>query len=110
MQRALELAELGWGQTSPNPMVGAVIARDGAVVGEGYHARVGEEHAEVVALRAAGARARGATVYVTLEPCRHHGRTPPCTEALISAGVTRVVYAARDPNPEAGGGAVVLRG
>ncbi len=109
MRRALELAHGGWGQTSPNPMVGAVIVRDDAVVGEGFHARYGEAHAEVVALRAAGPHARGATAYVTLEPCAHEGKTPPCVDALIAAGVGRVVYAADDPNPVARGGAARLR-
>src|SRR5437764_10870440 len=90
MRRALALARLGWGQTAPNPMVGAVIVADGQVVGEGYHARYGEAHAEAVALRIAGARARGGTVYVTLEPCAHYGKTPPCADALIAAGVSRV--------------------
>lgn len=104
MRRALSLARRGWGQTAPNPMVGAVVVRDGAVVGEGYHARCGEAHAEVAALAAAGELARGATVYVSLEPCAHHGKTPPCADALIAAGVSRVVVAARDPNPEAAGG------
>lgn len=109
MRRALELAERGWGQTSPNPMVGAVVVRDGAIVGEGWHERFGEAHAEVNALRAAGSRSRDTTVYVTLEPCAHTGKTPPCTSALISAQVTRVVCAARDPNPDAGGGVEALR-
>jgi len=105
MRRALELAERGWGETAPNPMVGAVVVRDGEIVGEGWHARFGEAHAEVNALRAAGERARGATVYVSLEPCNHHGKTPPCVDALIAAGVRRVVMAARDPSPVAAGGA-----
>lgn len=104
MRRALVLARRGWGQTAPNPLVGAVVVRDGAVMGEGFHARYGEAHAEVAALRAAGERARGATVYVTLEPCNHVGKTPPCADALIAAGVARVVVAARDPNPVAAGG------
>src|ERR687889_423635 len=95
MRRALSLARKGWGQTAPNPMVGAVVVRDGQVVGEGYHERYGGPHAEVNALRAAGEGARGATVYVTLEPCNHHGKTPPCTEALLAAGVASVVCAAR---------------
>ncbi|HXL46470.1 MAG TPA: bifunctional diaminohydroxyphosphoribosylaminopyrimidine deaminase/5-amino-6-(5-phosphoribosylamino)uracil reductase RibD, partial [Candidatus Binatia bacterium] len=100
MRRALELAERGRGLTSPNPMVGAVVvAPAGEVVGEGFHARAGEPHAEIEALRAAGARARGATLYVTLEPCSHHGRTPPCASAVIEAGVGRVVAALADPNP-----------
>jgi diaminohydroxyphosphoribosylaminopyrimidine deaminase/5-amino-6-(5-phosphoribosylamino)uracil reductase len=90
-------------------MVGAVGVRDGVVVGEGWHAEYGGPHAEVVALERAGARARGATVYVTLEPCAHHGKTPPCTLALLGAGVARVVFAGADPNPEAGGGAEALR-
>jgi len=98
MLRALDLARLGWGQTAPNPMVGAVVVRDGAVVGEGYHARYGEPHAEVVALTAAGDRARGSTVYVSLEPCAHTGKTPPCADALIAAGVRRVVAATADPS------------
>ncbi len=107
MQRAIECARRGL--PSPNPHVGAVVVRDGEVVSEGWHERAGDDHAEVVALRAAGSRARGATVYVTLEPCNHHGRTPPCTEALIRAGVARVVFAASDPNPHvAGGGRVAL--
>lgn len=108
MRRALELAFEGRGGTHPNPLVGAVVVRDGRVVGEGYHARLGGPHAEVIALNAAGGGARGATLYVTLEPCAHHGRTPPCTDAIIAAGVTRVVHAAPDPNPMAAGGAVVL--
>ncbi|MEX2178659.1 MAG: bifunctional diaminohydroxyphosphoribosylaminopyrimidine deaminase/5-amino-6-(5-phosphoribosylamino)uracil reductase RibD [Gemmatimonadaceae bacterium] len=109
MRRALELAREGWGQTAPNPMVGAVVVRDGAVAGEGYHARFGEPHAEVMALGAAGDHARGATLYVTLEPCRHHGKTPPCTDAIVAAGVQRVVIAAPDPTADAGGGAALLR-
>ena len=109
MRGALDLAQRGWGQTAPNPMVGAVVVRDGAVVGEGFHARYGDDHAEVVALRAAGERARGATLYVTLEPCAHHGKTPPCSDAVIAAGVSRVVVATPDPNPEAAGGAERLR-
>lgn len=109
MRRALDLARRGHGQTSPNPMVGAVIVRDGVVVGEGFHARYGEAHAEAAALRAAGARARGSTVYVSLEPCAHTGKTPPCADALVAAGVKRVVLAARDPNPVARGGVERLR-
>jgi diaminohydroxyphosphoribosylaminopyrimidine deaminase/5-amino-6-(5-phosphoribosylamino)uracil reductase len=109
MRRALALAKQGWGQTAPNPMVGAVVVRDSAVVGEGYHRRYGEPHAEVEALRSAGERARGATLYVTLEPCNHHGRTPPCTEAILAAGIHRVVIAVSDPNPVAAGGAERLR-
>ena len=109
MRRALDLAENGWGRTAPNPMVGAVVVRDGTIVGEGWHRRYGDAHAEVEALRSAGERARGATLYVTLEPCNHHGRTPPCTEAILAAGVRRVVIAAPDPNPVASGGAERLR-
>ena len=105
MRRALDLAQQGWGQTAPNPMVGAVVVRDGVVVGEGYHARYGDPHAEIVALRAAGDRARGATLYVTLEPCNHFGKTPPCTEAILEARVKRVVIASADPTALAGGGA-----
>ncbi len=103
MARALALAESGLYTTDPNPRVGCVIARDGAIVGESFHARAGQLHAEPGALAAAGEKARGATAYVTLEPCNHHGRTPPCTEALIAAGVARVVYGARDPNPRVSG-------
>lgn len=109
MLRALALARRGWGTTAPNPMVGAVVVRDGEIVGEGWHARYGEAHAEAAALRRAGERARGATVYVTLEPCAHHGRTPPCADALVAAGVARVVAATRDPNPKARGGGERLR-
>ncbi len=105
MRRALALAEQGWGQTAPNPMVGAVVVRDGAVVGEGFHARFGEPHAEIVALKSAGDRARGSTMYVTLEPCNHFGKTPPCTEAILQARVQRVVIATADPTALAGGGA-----
>jgi diaminohydroxyphosphoribosylaminopyrimidine deaminase/5-amino-6-(5-phosphoribosylamino)uracil reductase len=104
MRRALALAAEGWGQTAPNPMVGAVVVRDGEIVGEGYHARYGEAHAEPRALAAAGDRARGATLYVTLEPCTHHGHTPPCVDAIVAAGIARVVVAIRDPNPVAAGG------
>lgn len=103
MGRALELAARGLYSTDPNPRVGCVIVRDGAVIGEGFHARAGEPHAEALALAAAGAAARGATVYVTLEPCAHQGRTPPCADALIAAGVGRVVYAVGDPNPRVAG-------
>jgi len=105
MRRALALAQQGWGQTAPNPMVGAVVVRDGVVVGEGYHARYGEAHAEAVALKAAGDRAKGATMYVTLEPCNHFGKQPPCTEAILEARLKRVVIAAADPTALAGGGA-----
>ena len=104
LERALELAERGRGTTYPNPVVGAVVVRDGAVVGEGWHERKGGPHAEVVALETAGERARGATLFVTMEPCTHHGSTPPCTEAVLAAGVARVVAGSLDPNPEAAGG------
>ncbi len=110
MLLALSLAERGRGTTSPNPMVGAVIVRDGAVVGRGYHIRAGEDHAEVIALREAGVRAEGATLYVTMEPCCHHGKTPPCSEAVIRSGIARVVAAMTDPNPKVcGGGFASLR-
>ncbi|BAU72329.1 bifunctional diaminohydroxyphosphoribosylaminopyrimidine deaminase/5-amino-6-(5-phosphoribosylamino)uracil reductase RibD [Metapseudomonas furukawaii] len=103
MARALELARKGLYSTHPNPRVGCVIVRDGQVVGEGWHVRAGEPHAEVHALRQAAERARGATAYVTLEPCSHHGRTPPCADALVAAGVGRVVAAMQDPNPQVAG-------
>src|SRR3984957_20178354 len=106
MERALSLAARGLYTTDPNPRVGCVLAKSGRVVGEGWHERAGEAHAEAAALRAAGAQARGATAYVTLEPCSHHGRTPPCADALIAAGVSRVVCAAIDPNPRVAGAGV----
>lgn len=109
LRHAVALAERARGATAPNPLVGCVVVREGRIVGEGYHPRAGEAHAEVFALRDAGEQARGADVYVTLEPCRHHGRTPPCTEALIAAGVSRVVIGMADPTAEAGGGAEILR-
>ena len=109
MRRALALAWRGWGRVHPNPMVGAVVVRDGELVAEGWHAEYGGPHAEVAALAAAGDRARGATLYSTLEPCAHHGKTPPCALAIEAAGVARVVYGAADPNPEARGGAARLR-
>ncbi len=110
MRRALELARGGWGTAAPNPMVGAVVVRGGVIVAEGFHSAFGQPHAEVEALSLAGELARGATLYVTLEPCAHVGKTPPCTAAIIAAGITRVVIATRDPNPEAGGGASILEG
>lgn len=114
MQRCLALARRALGRTSPNPLVGAVVVQDGEIVGEGFHPRAGEPHAEVFALKAAGVgaestqenRADGATVYVNLEPCNHHGRTPPCSEALIAAGVARVVVGMVDPNPLVAGGGI----
>src|SRR5579885_619836 len=110
MTRALELAERGRGHVEPNPLVGAVVVRDGRLVGEGWHQRFGGPHAEVNALAAAGEAARGATLYVTLEPCCHHGKTPPCTDAVLRAGVGRVVAAMPDPFPQvAGKGAELLR-
>jgi len=104
MGRALELAERGRGMTSPNPAVGAVVVADGRALGEGFHARAGTAHAEVLALAAAGALARGADLYVTLEPCNHAGRTAPCVDAILRAGVRRVVAAVADPNPRVSGG------
>ena len=108
MRHALKLAARAWGRTSPNPLVGAVVVREGELVGAGYHHRAGEPHAEVNALAAAGAAARGATLYVTLEPCSTHGRTPPCTAAVLAAGVCRVVVASRDPNPKHQGRGIEL--
>lgn len=109
MVRALELAWRGWGRVSPNPMVGAVVLRDGETVGEGWHAEFGQRHAEPIALDMAGAGARGATLVVTLEPCAHQGKQPPCVAAVLAAGVRRVVVALADPNPVARGGAARLR-
>src|SRR5262245_43709755 len=109
MRRGLALARMGWGQTAPNPMVGAVVVAGDVVVGEGYHARYGGPHAEVAALADAGPRAAGATIYVTLEPCAHHGKTPPCVDALIEARIARVVAAVRDPSVVARGGVERLR-
>lgn len=110
MALALRLARRRLGRTSPNPVVGAVIARDGKVVGEGYHRAAGKPHAEVEAIRSAGSEARGAELFVTLEPCNHHGRTPPCTEAILEAGIKKVWYGMDDPNPGVrGGGAKTLR-
>src|SRR5579885_3035755 len=118
MTRALELAERGRGHVEPNPLVGAVVVRDGRLVGEGWHQRFGGPHAEVNALAAAGEAARGATLYVTLEPCCHHGKTPPCTDAVLRAGVGRVVAApapvpqvsGRGADPRGGAGVPVLLG
>lgn len=105
--RAAELGRRGWGRVHPNPMVGCLLVREGRVVGEGWHREYGDPHAEVEALRAAGEEARGATAYVSLEPCAHHGKTPPCTLALRDAGIRRVVFGAGDPGAGAGGGAVL---
>ena len=104
LERALELAERGRGTTYPNPVVGAVLVKDGEVVGEGWHERRGGPHAEVNAIAAAGEEARGATMYVTMEPCTHHGSTPPCVDAVLEAGIARVVAGSLDPVPEHGGG------
>ena len=110
MRMALNLAREGWGYTSPNPMVGAVVVREGMVVGKGFHQMVGGPHAEVHALEEAGESAEGATLYVTLEPCNHLGRTPPCTRRVIESGIRRVVVAMEDPNPDVqGGGNAFLR-
>ena len=110
MDRALELAARGRCGASPNPMVGAVVVdREGELAGEGFHAAYGGPHAEVVALEQAGQRARGGTIYVTLEPCSHHGKTPPCVDAILAAGIRRAVVALADPTPEAGGGSDRLR-
>jgi len=109
MYEALALAARGLGRVSPNPLVGAVIVRNGRLAGRGYHQQYGGPHAEVFALKDAGEKARGATLYCSLEPCNHHGKTPPCTQALIDAGIVHVVLGARDPNPRAGGGIERLR-
>jgi diaminohydroxyphosphoribosylaminopyrimidine deaminase/5-amino-6-(5-phosphoribosylamino)uracil reductase len=109
LEAAVALARRGWGRVHPNPMVGCVVVREGRVVGAGWHEEYGAPHAEVHALESAGAEARGATAYVSLEPCRHEGKTPACTTALVRAGIRRVVYGASDPTPDAGGGAEALR-
>ncbi len=110
MRRALSLARKGLGATRPNPAVGAVVVKDGCIVGEGWHKKAGTPHAEVHALNAAGSKAKGATIYVTLEPCNHTGRTPPCTHAILKSGISRVVVGTADPNPRVeGGGASFLR-
>jgi len=109
MDRAIALAWSGWGRVGRNPLVGAVVLKDGAVVGEGFHAEFGGRHGEVAALLAAGERARGAELVVSLEPCAHYGKTPPCTDAIVAAGIRRVVFGARDADPKAQGGAELLR-
>ncbi|NJD21006.1 MAG: bifunctional diaminohydroxyphosphoribosylaminopyrimidine deaminase/5-amino-6-(5-phosphoribosylamino)uracil reductase RibD, partial [Gemmatimonadetes bacterium] len=109
LERARILARAGWGRVHPNPLVGSVLVRDGEVVGEGHHREFGGPHAEAIALEAARSRAQGATAYESLEPSAHHGKTPPCTQALIQAGVRRVVFGARDPGAVSGGGAATLR-
>jgi len=106
MQQAIELARTAEGKTFPNPIVGCVIVKDGVVVGTGYHPKAGEPHAEVFALRAAGEKAKGATAYVSLEPCNHYGRTPPCSQAMVDSGVSRVVVGMVDPNPKVGGSGI----
>lgn len=106
MHRCIALAKQAWGKTAPNPLVGAVIVKDGEIVGEGFHPGAGQPHAEVFALRAAGDRAREATIYVSLEPCNHYGRTPPCAAALVAAGVGKVVVGMVDPNPLVAGGGI----
>ncbi|MGG6268463.1 bifunctional diaminohydroxyphosphoribosylaminopyrimidine deaminase/5-amino-6-(5-phosphoribosylamino)uracil reductase RibD [Leptolyngbya sp. AN03gr2] len=110
MQRCLELAKSAIGRTAPNPMVGCVIVSEGDIIGEGFHPKAGEPHAEVFALRQAGTRSHGATLYVNLEPCNHYGRTPPCSKAIVESGLSRVVVGMVDPNPKvAGGGVATLR-
>lgn len=106
IRRCVELAQQGWGKTAPNPLVGAVIVKDGEIVGEGFHPGVGQPHAEVFALRQAGDKAAGATIYVSLEPCNHYGRTPPCAAALVAVGVAKVVVGMVDPNPLVAGGGI----
>src|SRR5262245_2946847 len=108
MQCAYELALRGRGKTSPNPMVGSVIVKGGKIVGRGFHERCGGAHAEIVALKDAGAKARGATMYVTLEPCVHYGRTPPCVKSIIDSGITKVVIGMKDPNPLMNGKSVAI--
>jgi diaminohydroxyphosphoribosylaminopyrimidine deaminase / 5-amino-6-(5-phosphoribosylamino)uracil reductase len=107
MHRCIALAKKAWGKTAPNPLVGAVIVKDREIIGEGFHPGVGQPHAEIFALREAGDRARGATIYVSLEPCNHYGRTPPCAAALVAAGVAKVVIGMVDPNPLVAGGGIV---
>ena len=104
MQRCIELAKQAAGQTAPNPMVGAVVVKDGEIIGEGFHPGAGQPHAEVFALREAGEAAKGATIYVSLEPCNHYGRTPPCSLAVVKAGLAKVVVGMVDPDPRVDGG------
>src|SRR4028119_1837620 len=106
MQRCIEPARRALGRTTPNPLVGSVIVQDGEIVGEGFHPGAGQPHAEVFALREAGEKAKGATIYVNLEPCNHYGRTPPCSEALVAAGVGKVVVGLVDPDPRVSGGGI----
>ena len=106
IRRCVDLAKQAWGKTAPNPLVGAVIVKDGKTIGEGFHPGAGQPHAEVFALREAGDRARGATIYVSLEPCNHYGRTPPCAAALVAAGIAKVVIGMVDPNPLVAGGGI----
>jgi len=106
IHRCIDLAKQAWGKTAPNPLVGAVIVKDGTVIGEGFHPGAGQPHAEVFALREAGDRAQGATIYVSLEPCNHYGRTPPCAAALVRAGIAKVVVGMVDPNPLVSGGGI----
>ncbi len=106
MQRCVRLAKQAWGKTAPNPLVGSVIVKDGEIVGEGFHPGAGQPHAEVFALRAAGDRAQAATIYVSLEPCNHYGRTPPCSQALVAAGIKKVIVGMVDPNPLVAGGGI----
>jgi diaminohydroxyphosphoribosylaminopyrimidine deaminase / 5-amino-6-(5-phosphoribosylamino)uracil reductase len=106
MQRCIHLAKQAWGKTAPNPLVGAVVVKDGEIIGEGFHPGAGQPHAEVFALRAAGDRAQGATIYVSLEPCNHYGRTPPCSQALVAVGIGKVVVGMVDPNPLVAGGGI----
>ena len=110
MRRCIELAQKAVGQTAPNPMVGAVVVKDGEIIGEGFHPGAGQPHAEVFALREAGEAAKGATIYVSLEPCNHYGRTPPCSLAVVEAGLAKVVVGMVDPDPRvSGGGLETLR-
>ncbi|MDD2479905.1 MAG: bifunctional diaminohydroxyphosphoribosylaminopyrimidine deaminase/5-amino-6-(5-phosphoribosylamino)uracil reductase RibD, partial [Victivallaceae bacterium] len=108
MRKALQMAKKGWGLTSPNPIVGAIIVKNGEIVGQGYHAKAGDAHAEINAIRDAGKQADGADLYITLEPCSTHGRTPPCTEAIKNAGIKRVFIGALDPNPRHSGIALLI--